>query len=115
MSETFNPLNEQHVLASQAEILRTAKDLRSGAIPFIEGVRKLTALRFQVSSSGEDPDFIPFVAVDSETDHLPSGTATAYCTTEWLAKCAAEVQEVILVHGSAIFAACDRLIQRFAK
>jgi hypothetical protein len=115
MSETFNPLNEQNVMACQAEILSAAQDLRSGTLPFIEGVRKLAALRFQVSSSGEDPDFISFVAVDSETDHLPPQTATAHCTNEWLAKCEAEVQEVILVHNSAIFAACDRLIKRFSK
>ncbi|RYY82954.1 MAG: hypothetical protein EOO15_22195 [Chitinophagaceae bacterium] len=114
VQEAFNPLNEQHVLAGREAICHTATSLRSGALPFLEGVRKLAALRFQASVSGSDKDFMPFVAVDSETDHLPSQSALAYCSNEWLVKCEAEMKEVIALHGPAIFAACDKLIQRFS-
>jgi hypothetical protein len=114
MNEAFNPLNEEHVLAARAEICRTARSLRSGALPFLEGVRKIAALRFQAPASRSDNDFMPFVAVESETDHRPPQSALASCSNEWLTKCEAEVKEVIKLHGSAIFAACDRLAQRFS-
>ena len=113
MNEAFNPLNENHVLAAREAICRTAIALKSGSLPFLEGVRQLAALRFRANASGFDEDFMPFVAVDSGTDHLPSQSALAYCSNEWLAKCEAEIEEVIQRHGSAIFAACDKLVQRF--
>lgn len=114
MNEVFNPLNEQHVLAGRKAICHTAISLRSGTIPFLDGVRKLATLRFHASASGSDEDFMPFVAVDSEANHLPSQSALAYCSNEWLVKSEAEMKEVIELHGSAIFAACDKLIQRFS-
>lgn len=114
MSEPFNPLNEEHVRASREAICRAATSLRSGTLPFLEGVRQLAALRFQANASGFDEDFMPFVAVDSETDHLSSQSALSYCSNEWLVKCEAEIEEVIRLRGSAIFAACDKLVQRFS-
>lgn len=115
MSETFNPLNEEQLRASQQRVVRTAQDLISGSQPFIDAVRKIVALRFHVAASQDDPDFTPFVALDSETDHLPPESAMAHCTDEWKAQSAKEVQSAILLHGPTIFAACERLIQRFAK
>ena len=91
MNDAFNPLNEEHALAVRTESRRTAEALRSGALPFLDGVRKLSALRHQVSASGNDEDFTPFLAVDSETDHLPSQSALAFCSEAWLAKCEAEM------------------------
>ena len=115
MSETFNPLNEEQVRASQQRVVHAAQNLISGSQGFIEGVRKIVALRFHVASSQDDPDFTPFVAVDSETDHLPPESAMAHCTDEWKAQSAEEIKSVILLHGPTIFAACERLIHRFAK
>jgi hypothetical protein len=89
--------------------------LKAGTVPFLDGVRQLTALRFHVNASGFDKDFMPFVAVDSETDHLPPASALTQCSSEWLAKCEAEVKEVIERYETPIFDACDRLIQRFSS
>lgn len=114
MSEPFNPLNEERVRAGRAEICRTDQDLRSGAIRFLEGLRQLAYLRFEASEFGIDEDFIPFVAVDSETDHLPPASVSAYCTQEWRVKSKTQVREVIQVHGSMIFAECEKLIRRFS-
>lgn len=47
--------------------------LLEGRIGVIEASRELNHLRFEVDAEN-DPDFITFVAIDSETDHLPVGT-----------------------------------------
>jgi len=42
----------------------------SGALSYIEGARKIARLRFCADLEW-DPDIVPFVGIDSETDALP--------------------------------------------
>jgi hypothetical protein len=52
------------------EIAETANAMIRGHLSYIEGARKLAALRFPAELE-DDADLTPFVGIDSETDALP--------------------------------------------
>src|SRR6266478_1920374 len=53
-------------------VVSVAEQILSHELGIIEGARKLCSLRFDVRAEN-DKDFIFFVGVESETDHLPVG------------------------------------------
>ena len=91
-----------------------ASALAQRSLPLLAGVRVLSALSHTLGADVDDPDFSLFVAIDSETDHLPNAEARAVSSSTWLEQCDREVAEVERVYGSAINAACERLLFRYA-
>ena|ERR1700722_11160989 len=57
----------------QKKIAETASHMLSGAVSYIKGARRIAGLRFDAGIE-TDPDILPFVGVDSETDGLPIET-----------------------------------------
>ena len=55
------------------EIIAVARSMLDGEKSFIEGARQITALRNTAGLDYLDPDIVPFVVIDSETDKLPFG------------------------------------------
>lgn len=96
-----------------AKISRIAQGLLSGESEFLESVRALSSLRFEVSSDGHDSDFLLFLGIDSQTDHLPIPAVRAHCAAEWLAKCDEEVRQIAIFYKASVEEACHRLIERF--
>jgi hypothetical protein len=94
-------------------IVSAAQTLLAGNVPFIEGVLTLAALRFVASKDGFDPDFMLFVAISSETDHLPLEHTRKYCTQAWLDRCDAEEKSVQAFYSSDVHSLCRKLIVRF--
>ena len=84
------------------------------SLPLLAGVRALCSLSHTLEVEVGDPDFSLFVAIDSETDHLPNAQARAVSSSTWLEQCDRELAEVERVHGPAINAACERLLFRYA-
>ena len=102
-------------LEASAQLARTAAALRSGDVGFVEAVRRIVWLRQPLGVTDHDPDFAIFIAIDSESDHLPNLTAKLMATDEWLAACVAEERELQERHGEAVRAAAERLCIRFAS
>jgi hypothetical protein len=96
-----------------AEIVNAARALAQREVPFVDGVRHLAGLRFSADRY-HDPDFRLLVAIDSESNHLPSQMNRGLCSESWLARCDAEAEELEHRYGESIGAACARLIGRFA-
>ena len=111
----MNPLNENDVAALRGEITRTAHALRSRELPFLDGVRRLNALGHEVSLAGHDADFVIFLVVESDTDHIPNFGARAMCAQTWLDQCDNEVKEVEEFYGQEVDAACEKLVERFTN
>jgi hypothetical protein len=107
MKQALSPqqINEQ--------VSALANALLNGRGRLLESIRSLSALRFDISADGHDPDFQIFLAIDSETDHLPSSSAMPQCSEAWLAKCAQEEQEIAKFYELDIQLACKRLLKRF--
>ena len=96
-----------------SRISSAAQALLDGRSPFLDSIGLLSGLRFEVAADGHDPDFLVFLAIDSETDHLPSTNAKEHCAPEWLIKCEAEEKQVSIVYACQIEEACHRLMRRF--
>ena len=96
------------------EITALAKGLLDGTEPYMASVRQLSTLRHSISKDGRDPDFMIFLAIDSETDHLPPEQARENCTTAWLAKCDQEIKEVEAFYRDDVRRACENLLRRFS-
>jgi len=58
---------------ARLEIAVIAHLLLDGGLSFIEGARRISALRHAAGLGDFDPDIVPFIAIDSETDTLPFG------------------------------------------
>jgi hypothetical protein len=111
--DRINALDETGVTTADAEVVRTTNALASREISFIEGVRKLKSLGHLVSNIAHDPDFLLFVAIDSQSDHIPSSTARSMCSESWLAECDREAERLESFYESEVKAACTRLFERF--
>ena len=87
-----------------------------GAIP---GSRILNRLEFDLLHHGasgcfdRDEDFIPFVAIDSETDHLPVDWERQNWSTEALERKDQEIATAEERAKEVVFPACKKLIERF--
>jgi hypothetical protein len=62
-------------IEAELKVVTLANEMLSGNLCYIAGARALVALRSALGISDHDPDFLTFVAIDSETDALPINEA----------------------------------------
>ncbi len=110
----MNKLDEAQLHKAFGEVVSTAKALETGEISFVEGVRRMAGLGALVSQLDHDPDFMLFVAIDSESDHLPGVKQREHCTREWLDQCDREVRELETLWIAQVRNACAALVTRFS-
>ena len=104
--------NEEHRQWARGKIVVLAKGIVSGELSIVAGARQLAGWRFDVGAEN-DPDFIFFVGVDSETDYLPVGEIRSRSNPEALA---AKDEELRDYEGSVrerALRACRSLIQKY--
>ena len=82
-------------------------------LSFLIGSRRLTTLRHEIDTAGDDADFMVFVAIDSETDALPLGAVRDHWDQDALARLEPEIKEAERWAASAGADACRSLISRF--
>ncbi len=104
---------EHHIQKQKDRVVGIANGVLAGQIGIIEGARKLAYLRWKVTDDEFDPDFIPFVAVDSETDALPIGEERARWTSNALAEKDREIKHAEDFYREKILAACRVLLTRY--
>ena len=97
------------------EVVRVASALKDDKIEFLEGVRALRTLQFDVTRKDHDPDFLAFEAVYSVTDHIPEGLLRERCASSFLEKCNNDVERAKEAFGMRVKDACSRLITRFSE
>ena len=95
------------------EVVEVASGLLEGKIDFLSGVRHLSRLRHEVSDNDFDPDFMLFVGIASETDHIPPLKLRESCSESWLKKCDEEIEDVKELNKVEMAEACKKLISRF--
>lgn len=108
-----NWYNEEYMLKMRKEVVETATSLINNNIDFLTGIREINSLRHQVSNDDFDQDFIVFVAIDSETDHMPDYKLRASCSRSWLEKCDKEIKEIKELNQKQVLEACTKLVDRF--
>ena len=99
--------------AQSKKVVEIAQDILSNKVRLIEGARLLVSLRPTVTRDDFDPDFIPFIALTSETDDLAVGNEREFWASDALLKKDKEIQEVETAYRNKIFSACEAIIKRF--
>lgn len=101
--------HEQYQKGKTEEAFGIACATASGSLNPIEGCRRLAALRTEVGDAFQE-HFRYFVAVDSETDHLPvTSDVRSLCGVEYLQRADQEIASYVAAEGSRIASECRRL------
>jgi hypothetical protein len=104
--------NEEHRRLIGAKVAALAKRILAGEVGIAEGSGELARWRFDLGAEA-DPDFVFFVGVDSETDHLPLGPARRHWNPEILQAKDAELALYEARVRERAFQICRRLIQKY--
>jgi Protein of unknown function (DUF2489) len=107
-------LPEIILAANRREAASVAQAILDSKITIIEGARLLSRLRHRTGVDLSDPDFLTFVSIDSQTDHLPFGEARRYWAAEPLAKLDQEIAECEAFFREKAFGSCAQLVSRFS-
>ncbi len=86
-------LNEEKYARLSAKAVSPAKSILADEGDYLSNVSKLNSLRIELGKNEFDEEFLIFIEVSSETDHIPYGRARENCSTEWLEKCDKELSE----------------------
>ena len=103
--------NEEHRRLASAKIVATSRRILSGELGIVAGARQLSGLRLDVDAE-RDADFIFFVGVDSETDHLPVGEVRSRWSADTLKAKNEELQAYEASVRGRAFEVCKSLIPR---
>lgn len=105
---------ESKVEEARLEIAATARRMLDGNLSFIEGARRIFALRDAARLDYFDPDILPFVAIDSETDTLPFGNVRKLWAPAALEKLQPKIDSAEQWAHEAGAPHCRNLIRRLA-
>ena len=107
-------LPELIVFSNRQKVVALARDLLAERIGIVQCSRALAFLSHRVGAAQFDTDFLLFVGIDSETDHLPIGEVRRHWAADALATKDAELAEAEAFYRPQALEACVRLIARFA-
>jgi Protein of unknown function (DUF2489) len=104
----------EYTADARKDVVNVAKCLLSQNITFLEGVRQLTNLLFEVTVDKNDSDFKIFVLLNSLTNYMPAEGARLISTKTWITKCDHELEALQSLHSEEVARSCENLINRFA-
>ena len=108
------PINEAEAEARKS-LVGTVRSMLSGGLPYVEGAVQVLRLKSQVGGVGDhDKDFNTFVAIASETDHLPLEAQRHLWAPEALARLEPELENTQKWAASFAPEACAKLVARFS-
>ena len=105
---------EEYVAMERRRVAELARQILAAEIDVLDGSCKIAALRFEVEVADWDQDFIPFVVVSSETDHLPIGIEALNWSDEALVRKEPELKRTREWAIETVRAHCESLVARFA-
>jgi hypothetical protein len=97
----------------RAALVTTAVAMLDGETELIDGVRKICSLRQYLDP--DDPVFMPFRAIDSETDHFPAGDTRMHWAAKDLARIDSERAQYLEQSRSSILDAVSTIIQKYSQ
>lgn len=101
--------NKAHI-----KIMRVAREMLDGDIDLLVGCRIITGLHSNADEP-QDDIFMPFRAVDSETDHWPLGVSRDLCDTEYLKRVDSQIERYLDLEAEYIKTACRNVIEKLSS
>ncbi|WP_175941832.1 DUF2489 domain-containing protein [Burkholderia pyrrocinia] len=106
-------MNEGETL-DRSRLVLLAQAMLDGNLSFFEGAVQVLAIKNRLSGIADrDPDFDAFVAIQSETDHLPLEAQRSLWSASALAALESEFRQTEEWAKSFASLACRNLIVRF--
>lgn len=110
--------NEQYSAFLRGKIVAICEAILHEEIGVIAGSRRLNRLEAELLHNEvgwfqRDEDFLTFVAIDSETDHLPVDSERRNWSVDALERKDEEIAKAEAFYQGDAFAACRKLIERF--
>jgi hypothetical protein len=84
-------------------------------VSYFEGALFVRDLQSACTVPSDDDDFMAFVVITSETDHMPAAKAQQYWATEALERLKPELAATELWAKGVASGACEHLIARFGE
>ena len=106
-------MTNEYTAFLHGKIVVICEAIKSEKISIIAASRILNSIRFELSEEN-DEDFMFFVRVDSETDHLPVDWERKNWNKEALERKDREIEKYELFYKDEAFSACEKLIERFS-
>jgi hypothetical protein len=107
------PSDREGVATARKRTLAIVREILSDQRDVLLGARELSALRFAVGVPEDDPDFLCFVGIESETDALPLGAARSTWSQEALAGKDLEIDRARQWAREVGQAALENVLRRF--
>lgn len=114
VKQSMKMSHEKYIENQRARALKVASGMLDGSVHYLEGAIELSSLRFEVGLPESDPDFLAFLGVASEIDHLPIGVARQYWAQEALIQHEPEIQQSIEWAKKVSLSECKSIIERFS-
>ena len=105
-----NMSHNDYVILKRNELIELATLILKDEINVIEAIRKICNLRFQIDDP-ENEFFLPFIAIDSDTDHYPVGNMRANCDEGYLKSMDIEMAGFLKKERQYIVNACLDIIK----
>jgi len=108
-------INEEYFETLRSALVATATAVVEGKVGIVLGCRRLYSLKHSMQLDDFDEDFQIFLAVDSQTDHLPVDEERRNWGLDALRRKDIEIAEAEGFFRSEVVAACQKLLVRFDK
>ncbi|MHC2333893.1 hypothetical protein [Bradyrhizobium sp. USDA 4454] len=105
--------NQSEVLEARRLIVETARSILAGETTAIEGARSIVRSCSRAKLEN-DPDIVPFIAIESETETLPLGGDRQYLQAKALADLEPEIEKAQPWARGIATARCQNLVNREA-
>jgi len=103
----------ESIMNKCSELVAVATAMLKDQLNLIEGVRKICALRYQVSDP-ENQVFMAIRAIESETDHFPLGQMRDRWASDYLQRMDEEMARYLATAKQDILVACKEIIRIFS-
>jgi hypothetical protein len=105
--------NEQSWRKDCRRVVARAGDLLAGRLGVIAAAQQLAKLRFWLRAD-DDPDFSVFTAINSESDHLPTGAERQHWATDALKDKDVEIRAIEEFYREDALEAARKLQAKYA-
>ncbi|UTF60906.1 DUF2489 domain-containing protein [Gilvimarinus sp. DA14] len=106
--------HEDYVNKKKKRVIEVAQGMLDGSVDYLEGSIELASLSFQVEAPDNDADFIKFIAIASEIDHLPIGKVRQYWSPNALERNETEIKKSKKWAKEFSLEHCKSLVARYS-
>jgi len=109
------PRNLDSIVGARRRAVSIASAVLAGDVDVLLGARRMQGLRFSVGVPDDDPDFMCFVGIESETDSLPLSDQRSQWSAEALRRLEPEIERAIRWATDIGWKAFENVVRRFGS